>query len=223
MRFSENEMVFFNSITSGAHVPELELHFTCSGEHKEEVKNTLIGLINKGVLADETRLKEEGVLAAKAFEDYKLANRHVVINNLRIAVTPVDSVVIIPFDKHEFELTRMPGTVIMMALLKQYDILREGSYNYPTDVSFVSVEKLLLHEIVDRDKAIRVKEIADNQINSDCIYYWTECEVYKYDLQMQVKKAIDPVVIRHDIAKMLRLEEERGDGQQYGKWNNRLV
>ena len=34
--------------------------------------------------------------------------------------------------------------------------------------------------------------------------------MYKYDLQMQVKKAIDPVVIRHDIAKMLRLEEERG-------------
>ena len=76
---------------------------------------------------------------------------------------------------------------------------------------------------MDWDKAIRGKEIADNQINSDCIYYWTECEVYKYDLQMQVKKAIDPVVIRHDIAKMLRLEEERGDGQQYGKWNNRLV
>ena len=39
----------------------------------------------------------------------------------------------------------------------------------------------------------------------------------------RLKLAIDPVVIRHDIAKMLRLEEERGDGQQYGKWNNRLV
>ncbi|MEE1303895.1 MAG: hypothetical protein U0K68_01925, partial [Agathobacter sp.] len=110
----------------------------------------------------------------------------------------------------EFELTRMPGTVIMMALLKQYDILREGSYYYPAEVSFVSVEKIMLHEIVDWDKAIRVKEVADNRINSDCIYYWTKREVYKYDLQMQVKKAIDPVVIRHDIAKILRLEEERG-------------
>ena len=210
MRFSENEMIFFNSITSGLVVPELELHFARTGEHKEEVKKTIKGLIDKGVLEDETKLKEEGALAAKAFEDYKLANRHVVINNLRIAVTEVDNVVIIPFENHEFELTRMPGTVIMMALLKQYDILREGSYNYPVDVSFVSVEKILLHEIVDWDKAIRVKEIADNRINSDCIYYWTEREVYKYDLQMQVKKAIDPVVIRHDIAKILRLEEERG-------------
>ena len=210
MRFSENEMIFFNSITSGLVVPELELHFARTGEHKEEVKKTIKGLIDKGVLEDETKLKEAGALAAKAFEDYKLANRHVVINNLRIAVTEVDSVVIIPFENYEFELTRMPGTVIMMALLKQYDILREGSYNYPVDVSFVSVEKILLHEIVDWDKAIRVKEIADNRINSDCIYYWTEREVYKYDLQMQVKKAIDPVVIRHDIAKILRLEEERG-------------
>ncbi|MEE1303894.1 MAG: hypothetical protein U0K68_01920, partial [Agathobacter sp.] len=114
----------------------------------------------------------------------------------------------------EFELTRMPGTVIMMALLKQYDILREGSYYYPADVSFVSVEKIMLHEIVDWDKAIRVKEIADNRINSDCIYYWTEREVYKYDLQMQVKKAIDHIVIRHDIAKILRLEEEKKNVQQ---------
>lgn len=214
MRFSENEMIFFNSITSGLVVPELELHFARTGEHKEEVKKTIKGLIDKGVLEDETKLKEAGALAAKAFEDYKLANRHVVINNLRIAVTEVDNVVIIPFENHEFELTRMPGTVIMMALLKLYDILREGSYNYPADVSFVSVEKILLHEIVDWDKAIRVKEIADNRINSDCIYYWTEREVYKYDLQMQVKKAIDPIVIRHDIAKILRLEEEKKNVQQ---------
>ena len=51
MRFTEHEMVFFNSITKGNDVFGIPLKFRTQKSHEEEVKKTINGLIEKGVLA----------------------------------------------------------------------------------------------------------------------------------------------------------------------------
>lgn len=56
MRFTEHEMVFFNSITKGNDVFGIPLKFRPQKGHEEEVKKTINGLIEKGVLASETEL-----------------------------------------------------------------------------------------------------------------------------------------------------------------------
>ena len=54
MRFTEHEMVFFNSITKGNDVFGIPLKFRTQKRHDEEVKKTINGLIEKCVLAAET-------------------------------------------------------------------------------------------------------------------------------------------------------------------------
>lgn len=60
MRFTEHEMVFFNSITKGNDVFGIPLKFRPQKGHEEEVKKTINGLIEKGVLASETELTKMG-------------------------------------------------------------------------------------------------------------------------------------------------------------------
>ena len=60
MRFTEHEMVFFNSITKGNDVFGIPLKFRPQKGHEEEVKKTINGLIEKGVLASETEFTKMG-------------------------------------------------------------------------------------------------------------------------------------------------------------------
>ena len=64
MRFTEHEMVFFNSITKGNDVFGILLKFRTQKSHEEEVKKTINGLIEKVVLASETELTKMGFFPA---------------------------------------------------------------------------------------------------------------------------------------------------------------
>ena len=86
MRFTEHEMVFFNSITKGNDVFGIPLKFRPQKGHEEEVKKTINGLIEKGVLASETELTKMGFLPARALECYKESRNHIIINYLHIAL-----------------------------------------------------------------------------------------------------------------------------------------
>lgn len=66
MRFTEHEMVFFNSITKGNDVFGIPLKFRTQKGHEEEVKKTINGLIEKGVLASETELTKMGFFSGKS-------------------------------------------------------------------------------------------------------------------------------------------------------------
>ncbi len=48
MKFTEHEMVFFNSITKGNDVFGIPLKFRPQKGHEEEVKKTINGLIERG-------------------------------------------------------------------------------------------------------------------------------------------------------------------------------
>lgn len=79
MKFTEHEMVFFNSITKGNDVFGIPLKFRPQKGHEEEVKKTINGLIEKGVLASETELTKMGFFPARALECYKESRNHIMM------------------------------------------------------------------------------------------------------------------------------------------------
>ena len=108
MKFTEHEMVFFNSITKGNDVFGIPLKFWTQKSHEEEVKKTINGLIEKGVLASETELTKMGFLPARALECYKESRNHVIINYLHIALLEQrEAIVIIPLKNREYEMLRL--------------------------------------------------------------------------------------------------------------------
>ena len=119
MRFTEHEMVFFNSITKGNDVFGIPLKFRTQKGHEEEVKKTINGLIEKGVLASETELTKMGFFPARALECYKESRNHIIINYLHIALLEQrEAIVIIPLKNREYEMLRLPRVAVLYLLLK---------------------------------------------------------------------------------------------------------
>ena len=121
MKFTEHEMVFFNSITKGNDVFGIPLKFRPQKGHEEEVKKTINGLIEKGVLASETELTKMGFFPARALECYKESRNHIIINYLHIALLEQrEAIVIIPLKNREYEMLRLPRVAVLYLLLKIY-------------------------------------------------------------------------------------------------------
>lgn len=128
MRFTEHEMVFFNSITKGNDVFGIPIKFRTQKSHEEEVKKTINGLIEKGVLASETELTKMGFFPARALECYKESRNHIIINYLHIALLEQrEAIVIIPLKNREYEMLRLPRVAVLYLLLKRYPVLQIGT------------------------------------------------------------------------------------------------
>ena len=82
MKFTEHEMVFFNSITKGDTVFGIPLHFRIKKDRAEEVEMTIKNLIKKQILKSEKELSRLGTLPARTLELYKQSKTYIIINYL---------------------------------------------------------------------------------------------------------------------------------------------
>ena len=136
MRFTEHEMVFFNSITKGNDVFGIPLKFRPQKGHEEEVKKTINGLIEKGVLASETELTKMGFLPARALECYKESRNHVIINYLHIALLEQREAIVIIQSSPNLCVNSSFSYVVLSTLLLSSRDLTEWSLVYHNTLSY---------------------------------------------------------------------------------------
>ncbi|NLK76324.1 MAG: DUF5081 family protein [Clostridiales bacterium] len=208
MRFTENEMVFFNSITKGNDVFGIPLKFRPQESHEEEVKKTIQGLMKKGVLASETELTKQGLLPARALECYKESQNHIIINYLHIALLEKkEAIVIIPLKNHEYEMLRLPRVAVLYLLLEKYPILRTGTVAGKEKPQVEDIDTFL-RELKECKENIMVGEFQENILIREWVYFWKEDRIFEYDLNRQLKKGVDAVQIRRELLRLLAINEE---------------
>lgn len=208
MRFTEHEMVFFNSITKGNTVLGIPLNFRPKDGHDKEVKKTIQGLIEKGVLKSETELSKQGALPARALECYKESKTHIIINYLHIALLEKkEAVVIIPLKNHEYEMVRLPRVALLYLLLDKYPVLRDAAKAVEVKAELVDIDTFL-QELKEQEGNIMVGEFRNGAMVSEQVYYWKEEMLYQYDLNTQLKKGVNSVQIRRELMKLLQISEE---------------
>ena len=163
MRFTEHEMVFFNSITKGNDVFGIPLKFRTQKGHEEEVKKTINGLIEKGVLASETELTKMGFFPARALECYKESRNHIIINYLHIALLEQrEAIVIIPLKNREYEMLRLPRVAVLYLLLKIYPVLQTGTVSEKELLQLQDIDSFLREVIGSKTLSdAEVKKIGD--------------------------------------------------------------
>lgn len=208
MRFSEHEMVFFNSITKGNEVFGIPLQFVPEHDRKTEVQKTLRGLVKKGVLDSETKLSPRGLLPARALECYKECEKHLIINYLHIGLLPTkEAIVIIPLKNREYEMMRIPRTAVLYKLLEQYPILREKGKNITTEAEKEEPDTFL-KELKQYDGNIMAGEFEKGKVQQEQVYFWKDSELYQYDLKSEIRREISPARLRRKLIRMLEIREE---------------
>lgn len=207
MKFTENEIVFFNSITKGKSMLGLPVTFRITSSKDEEINKTISSLIEKGVLESKSKLSKKGVLPTKAIEDYKTAKKHVIINYLHIAILDNDTVVIIPLKDRKYEVMRLPAAAIMVKLFEEYDMLRVKSNGKEAYNKRVDLDSFLKELKEKGSKNIMLGLFEDGIALKECVYYWDDDNAYRYDFTKGIKSIIDPIVARNELANALCLKE----------------
>lgn len=208
MRFTEHEMVFFNSITKGNEVFGIPLKFRPEGNHEEEVKRTVKGLMEKGVLKSETELSRQGVLPARALECYKESKVHIIINYLHIALLEKkEAIVIIPLKNREYEMLRLPRVALVHLLLDKYPVLRAGAKTVDIKTEMMDMDTFL-QELKEYEGNIMIGEFQNGVVERELVYYWKEEKMYQYDLNREIRKGVNAVQVRRELLKLLRITEE---------------
>lgn len=205
MKFTENEMVFFNSITDGESLFGIPITFRIKSSQREEIDKTISSLAAKGVLEKESKLSKKGALPASAIEDYKNAKKYVIINYLHIAITDKDAVVIIPLKNFEYEVMRIPTEAIMVMLLKKYEILCRKTNGQVTENKYVNIDNILRELNEKRYSSIILGIFENDKTVNEYVYFWDDINTYRYDFKKQIKSKIDPVIVRKEIAGALSI------------------
>lgn len=208
MRFTEHEMVFFNSITKGNDVFGIPLKFRPQKGHEEEVKKTINGLIENGVLASETELTKMGFFPARALECYKESRNHIIINYLHIALLEQrEAIVIIPLKNREYEMLRLPRVAVLYLLLKIYPVLQTGTVSEKELLQLQDIDSFL-REVKDCKENIMIGEFQDNALTKEWLYYWKNNQIFEYDLNRQIKREVGAVQVRRELLRLLAIDEE---------------
>lgn len=208
MRFTEHEMVFFNSITKGDTVLGIPLNFCPKEGYDKAVKDTIQGLMEKGVLKSETELSKQGALPASALECYKESNVHVIINYLHIALLEKkEAVVIIPLKNREYEMLRLPRVALLYLLLEKYPVLRGGGKTVKSQPELVDLDTFL-QELKEQEGNIMAGEFQNGTMVREQVYYWKEDTVYQYNLNTQLRKEVSPAQTRRELMKLLQINRE---------------
>ncbi len=208
MKFTEHEMVFFNSITKGDTLFGIPLQFRTKAGRAETISKTIESLKKKQILKSDTELSEVGALPAMTVELYKQSSDYVIINYLHIAlIDRQEAVIIIPLKNQEYELLRLPRAAILYLLLEQYPVLRGVSEKIQTKAKLLDTDSFL-RKVSFCDGNIMIGAFSKNQVVSEHIYYWKEKTINRYDFNSQVEKQVDAVWIRREIVKLMQIEQE---------------
>lgn len=207
MRFTEQEMVFFSSITKGKNILGIPLHFH-KGENGEAIEQTIRGLIKKGVLKSETELSENGFLPAHALESYKNASDHLILNFLHIAILEDDdAIVIIPLKNREYEMFRIPRVALMYKLLEQYPVLRGAGEGISEGEEQKDVDTFL-KELTGYEGSIMAGKYRNGAVEREQVYFWQGENLYRYMFGSRIKSRMDAVAVRRELIALLQIRME---------------
>ena len=206
MRITENELVFFHSITKGDGLLGLPVRLRYKHDKEAAIQDTLKGLAKKGYIKDRDQLTFEGVLQAKNIELYKNAKRHVIINYLHIALYDETQCVIIQQLKNgDYEIYNIPRIVIIDRLLHEYAFLGAKSEEHISNEKKAEIDEVLKDIYGGKDNILI--GVFEKGVNLDeMMIYKTDQEIISYSMSTKKKKCVQANEARKTLMDVLQIE-----------------
>lgn len=226
MKFTEQEMVFLNSVSGGGMLYGLPLHFN-RGTEKTTPEEVMQSLVEKGMLAPEERkgtgeaaagrrLTEKGGYYAFLLKQYRKASRHIVFNYLHAAIMTRDSAVMILPIRGGYDLYSVPTAVLAAVLLQrcpadageqEKEKTDEGQGHRESRDEAVPEEMResmsmdqMLKEIYGAGDAVTFGCFSGEKTELEKVYYRMEDGLYAYDLMKQQRIKTGAADIRREVA-----------------------
>lgn len=207
MELTLMELIFLSSITPGNHIWGMPLRFKRTEDFDELYRKTIDGLVQKHLLESETKLSILGAAAAKLVDDYKQAQRYVILNRLHIALLPdYDGAVIVQTKPECYEILRQNRAAILLQVLRQYEELRAAGKRL--QISTILPPESFLKEISEYSNTILLGKYDNNRSVEEGVLFWDNHKIYYYDVKKERKYRMSAPQVRNFLADILELREE---------------
>lgn len=212
MRFSEEELVFFNGVTKGETPFGIFLYYPTEEKIEEYKKKVLKSLQEKGILNEEEKFTKEGIAVVMAWEEYRNCKKHLIFNRLYLAMLPNRRVIGLIRAGKEYEFFISDSAAVMMGFWKKHEFLRqgntEGSYKMekiPYSTWEGEIEKY-------GENILMYGEYRGKNPQKEEVYYWKGNIGYRYDMNTGYRRQMGSRAMRLQILKNLGITKEQING-----------
>lgn len=164
-------------------------------------------LIKKHILEDNEDLNEKSFNIIRNLENYKKAEKHILLNDIVVSIDDTKYVTFLKKHKKEqFTFERLTKSYMVYTIIAAYPFLGE---DIPTDdkTEIIEPDDLILNEISMKDsKDVLYVQKEKNKEFDICNIYYKEDYVYKYDLLKRELRKISPRDIRLELMKIFEIE-----------------
>jgi len=208
LKLTEEELIFMNSVTKGPVPFGVFLKYPVWKDTEDLKEEIVRSLQKKGILNEERKITEFGMIPLIMWEEYRNAVHHMVLNQTCFAVLPNGRLIGIRNTGKEYWLSTGRGEEILLELLQKNRFLRGGENereHYTSRRLTYDEWSRLMHE---KDYHML---IAGSYVNykpeKETAYYWDEEEGYQYDLNKGRERRLRPRQMRMRLMELLNVRE----------------
>ena len=132
MTYTNQEMIFFNSLLDGKQIFGLRVESPLRID-KKYIEGTISSLQEKGWIGEDKKLVQTKENPALLLDLYKKATSHIAINHMRIALHGTKFVVLILRNEENYEIYGMSRVALFTLLIEGTPLLRENAISWETD------------------------------------------------------------------------------------------
>lgn len=126
MRFTGAEMICFNSMIDERELFGVRLPLELLSDRKMYINQTKESLRQKGILDEHYNITAAGRVPVKLLYEYKKAEKHIIFNNMRIALIDRKNIIAIGEESSDYSILAVPKTGFLQLVLNHFPFMRGG-------------------------------------------------------------------------------------------------
>lgn len=173
-------------------------------EQENFVQQTTESLKEKGILDNEGKLRKKGTLPIYILEQYKKAKKHLIINNIKLAVLPTHKVISIIPVENGYDLSTEDSVVFFTQFMGLKEYFGRADFNVNYERKKYKVYEDWEKEFQKyRDDYILIGAFDEKKVIEEIVLYWDEEMGYLFDLHSVERKEMSPRMMRLHLMELL--------------------
>ncbi len=206
------ELTGLSVISGGGHLPGLPVLVTGKGQALDAMQ----GLRAKGVVDTTGQVTRWGRVPVRVVDQYRRADRHVFINQLKVSVNSDGMVTVLHPAPQGWFLARVNPVWVMVVLLRTYPFLREGG-DTPTSPWQPLTETDWALDHPDGAELMVVRHTSKSHASSVVVAYdWRGGTGFAFDMTAGRGRRLPAWQIRSHLADLLGCQPAPETGASHG-------
>lgn len=208
IKLTKEELIFLNNVTKGPAPFGIFLRYPKWRDTEELKEEIVTSLQEKGILDEEKKITQYGMIPLLMWEEYRNAKKHIILNGVYFAMLPGGRITGVREFEGAYYLMTGRGEEILLELLKENEFLRSADrkeeHYTSRQLDYVAWSKRMRDS---KPGMVITGSFVDYEPEKEVVYYWNETGGFQYDLNKGRERQLQPRQMRMRLMELLNVQE----------------